>query len=141
MALVCKQKCFLVYTLSFASQIEFSNCDRRDLNIISRTKAVIHQYIAYLIFFRSSDFSKSSQERLSSRALCQPVHSFSSEDNLVGLMMMSLIKRHGVFPARISNCPHPHCPRTSTEQWLSKIQNSSSWNKLWAHERTQMAIS
>lgn len=61
-----KQQYFLVYTLWFASQIEFSDWDWRALNIISRTIAVIHQFNVYLICSKSSRFFKSVQEKLSS---------------------------------------------------------------------------
>lgn len=52
-----KQRDLLVYTLWFASQIEFSSWDWLNLNIISRTIAMIHQFNVYLIFSRSSHFS------------------------------------------------------------------------------------
>lgn len=116
-----KQKYFLVYTLWFASQIEFSDWDWLDLNIISRTIAVIHQFNMYLIFSRSFHFSNQHKTScLHGRAPYEPKYNFSFENNVVGWMTISLIKNYVVFPVTISNC-FPHCPSTSVQ--ISGFQN------------------
>lgn len=131
---------FLVYTLWFASQIEFSDWDWRDLNIISRTIAVITNLMCIWSVPEVPTFQICTGEVVFV-ALQQPEHNFSSEDNLVGLTVISFIKIHGIFPVSISNC-FPHCPRTYTKQWLPKSETqTSSWKKLWVHERTPMEIS
>lgn len=137
-----KQKYFLVYTLWFASQIEFSDWDWLDLNIISRTIAVIHQFNVYLIFSRSFHFSNQHKTScLRGQAPYKPKYNFSSENNVVGWMTISLIKNYVVFPVTVSNC-FPHFPSTSTKWWLPKSKTqTSSRNKLWVHKSTQMEIS
>lgn len=125
-----KQKYFLAYTLWFASQIEFSDWDWLDLNIISRTIAVIHQFNVYLIFSRSFHFSNQHKTScLHGRAPYEPKYNFSSENNVVGWMTISLIKSYVVFPVTISNCFHiaPAPPQSSGFQNL-KLKQAAGTN-------------
>lgn len=128
MALVCKQKYFLVYTLWFASQIEFSDWDWRDLNIISRTIAWFTNLMCFWSVPEVPIFQIITREVIF-MAPRQPEHNFSSEDNLVGLTMISLIKSHGIFPVPLVTASHivPEPPQSSGFQNL-KLKQAAGKN-------------